>query len=419
VKVLFFNRCYWPDVEATGQLLTELCSDLAGRHGHDVTVVAGRPNVEPPTGAPGHRIHALTRPHSYRLFEYEVHEGVQVVRVGSRRFAKTSFWSRAVGLASYLVLALWAGLRQRRPDVLVVETDPPLLGALGAVLKRWHRCRLIYYLQDLYPEVGLALGRLRPGPIVWLLSWATQLGLRHADRVVVLGEDMRQRVLERGVASRKVAVVPNWADTGLLRPDRSQTLRQEWGLDGRFTVMYSGNLGLSQNLEKVLEGARALRREPLTFLFVGDGAAKPGLVAKATDWSLDNVRFFPYQPKEQLAQSLQAADLQLVPLQGGLAGCLVPSKLYGIMACGLPYLAMVDADSEVARVTRAGDCGLLVPPDEPEELAAALRWCLEHRAELDAMGRRGRQLAESQFDRVAAVAKFEAVLNQVGLNRDD
>jgi glycosyltransferase involved in cell wall biosynthesis len=403
VQVLFINRCYWPDVEATGQLLTELCSDLA--RDQRVTVITGRPNYGVPAG-------------QERLLRQQTHDGVDIVRVGNRRFDKTSFLGRAVGLLSFLLLAAWAALLRRRPDVIVVETDPPLLGALGVLLRWWHRCPLVFYLQDLYPEVGLALGRLRPGLLTGLLRWTTQAGLRGADRVVVLGEDMRRRVLERGIAAAKVDIVPNWADTRTVCPARANNpIRRDWQLNGEFTVMYSGNLGFTQSLDSVLVAARELREEPALFLLVGDGAAKKELMNRAAAWALDKVRFFPYQPRERLADSLSAGDLHLIPLRRGLAGTIVPSKLYGILAAGAPYIAAVDADSDVARVTKEGGTGILIEPESPQQLVAALRWAMAHRGELRAMGQAGRRLAETQFDRQTAVAAFARVLTRVAKAR--
>lgn len=395
MRVLFLNRSYHPDVEATGQLLTELCGDLARRH--DVTVIAGRPNFV-----------AADKPLPAR----ETHRGVSIVRVRNLRFSKVGMAGRAAGLASYLLLAFRAALRQKRPDAVVVETDPPALGAMGAILKWWHRCPMVFYLQDLFPEVGLALGKFRPGPLTSFLRWLTNVGLRHADRVVVLGEDMKRIVIGRGVAPGRVAVIPNWADTRALRaPVGDNPLRAEWGVDGKFVVMYSGNLGLSQGLEGVLEVAAALRDEPVTFLFVGEGAAKPRLVARAAELGLQNARFLPYQPKERLGDSLAAADLHLIPMRRGLAGCMVPSKLYGILAAGRAYVAAVDKDSEVSAVTDAHGTGLRVEPESPEEMGNAIRWCMAHPGQLRAMGERGRKAAETYFDRDRSVALFDDLLS--------
>jgi glycosyltransferase involved in cell wall biosynthesis len=398
VRFLFLNRSYYPDVEATGQLLSELCADLATSH--EVAVIAGRPNFVIGTEVRG-------------LIGKESHEGVEIVRVRNFRFKKVKLLGRIAGLLSYVLLAFWAALRQRRPDAIVVETDPPILGAMGAFLKWWHRCPLVFYLQDLFPEVGLITGRLRPGLMATFLRWMTQIGLRHADRVVVLGEDMRRRVLQRGVDPAKVAIVPNWADAEALRTDvLPNRLRKEWQVE-QFLVAYSGNIGLSQNLDQVLVAAELLRGEAVQFFFVGEGAAKDRLMAMANERQLDNVRFLPYQPKQRLGESLAAADVHLIPLQRGLAGYIVPSKLYGILAVGRPYIAAVEEDSEVATITLTERTGLRVEPDSPQELADAVRWCLTHRAELAEMGRRGRALAESRFDRRHSVAAFDRLLRDL------
>lgn len=400
LRILFLNRSYYPDVEATGQLLTELCEDLA--KDHEVTVVAGQPNFSADQGKTD-------------SIQDERHNRVRIVRVGNFKFTKNNFLGRAMGLLTYLVLATWAALTVRpRPSIIVVETDPPFLGALGVLLSRWHRCPLVYYLQDLYPEVGLAMGYFRPGMLTWTLRQATQIGFRKADRVVVLGEDMRQRVLDRGIDSAKIVVIPNWVDAAALRPVKEKNgLRDKWQLDGQFVVMYSGNMGLSQNLENILEAARLLQNEPITFLFVGEGASKRTLMAKASAWSLANVRFLPYQPKELLGESLSAADLHLVPLRPGLAGSVVPSKLYGILAAGVPFLAAVDSHSEIARVANSSGAGLVLPPNSANGMAEAIRWCHQNPQELQRMGKRGRHQAETVFNRSISTGRFEEVLGTI------
>jgi colanic acid biosynthesis glycosyl transferase WcaI len=417
LRVLVFNRSYFPDVEATGQLLTELCTDLAISRA--VHVVAGQPNFVAVQGG--------------GLFQKDWYQGVAITRVRNLKFSKKSLFGRIVGLLTYLLLAFWVGVRSRRPDVIVVETDPPLLALLGVILGRWHRCRFIYYLQDLYPEVGLALGRLRPGIVTKLLYWATQVGLRGADHIIVLGEDMRAKVVSRGIASEKTTVIPNWADTDLIYPRPRTDLwpfpsppngeAPDKGVasnalhDDSLVVMYSGNVGLSQNLEKLLEAARDLRHLPIRFVVVGEGAAKAQLLAQAQAWDLPNVRFFSYQDKERLGESLAAADVHFIPLRRGLAGAIVPSKLYGILAAGLPFIAAVDRGSEVARVAAATGAGLVIPPDSASDLAASLRWCLENRSLLPAMGRLGRVAAEKQYSRRVCVRQIDQIIAKTAARR--
>lgn len=396
VRILFLNRSYHPDVEATGQLLAELCADLSGKH--EITVIAGRPNFVREGEA------------KTRLIQPEQHGDVRVLRVKNVRFAKSSLVGRGLGLVSYLVLAFWAALWVKRPDVIVVETDPPMLPALGAFLRWWHRGKLVFYLQDLFPEVGIILGKLKPGVVTWLLGWMTRIGLRNADRVVVLGEDMRRRVIDKQVEPSKISIVPNWADTTAVTPLARSPLRDAWGLGDAFVVMYSGNLGLSQSLATVLEAARRLRDDGVEFVLVGEGAAKAGLVAFAAEHDLKHVRFLPYAPKDRLGESLAVGDVHLVTLQKGLAGYIVPSKLYGILAAGRPYLAAVDADSEVAAITRVAQSGRHVEPDDAQALADAVRWAKANRDELAAMGERGREFGHMHFDRKRSAALFDEML---------
>jgi colanic acid biosynthesis glycosyl transferase WcaI len=399
-RVLVLNRSYWPDVEATGQLLAELGTDLVDE-GFAVTVVAGEPNV-------------ATSNSSFAAAGTHEIDGVTVIRVPTRKFSKTSLWSRARGLLSYFVRTAWVATTASRPDVIIVETDPPFLPALGSILSFRHRCRLICYLQDLHPEVGLALGKFRPGILTWLLRVFSQFGLRHADRIVVLGDDMKRRVLARGVPEAKITVIPNWADSSLLRPGLpSESLRRQWDVSGNLVVMYSGNLGMSQNLNVVLDAAAKLRDEPVRFVFVGDGAHKQALEDRAKAEQLVNVRFLPYQPKDRLAESLGAADVHLITLQKGVSGFIVPSKLYGILAVGRPYIAAIDAEGDTAAVTERNNCGLRVDPDSPDQLTSAIRWCLSNRDELVKMGQRGRQVAENEFDRSVCTGKFATVLREV------
>ncbi len=398
--VLFLNRSYWPDAEATGQLLTELCEDLASSF--DVTILAGQPNQNP-RGVP------------FRSSGWEVHQGVKIRRVRHTRFPKSFLPGRVLNLLTYLAAAMWAALFLPRPDLIVCETDPPLLCLIAALLRRWHGAKLVIYLQDIYPDIAVALGKIRDGR---LTGWIRRLmfGIyRRADRVVVLSRDMRDLLLTAGVPAERIECIPNWVDTERLVPDKqSNAFRQTHGLDGQFIVMYSGNLGLCQRLEDTLAAAdRLRRRSDIVFLLVGDGASKRRLEESARQMNLPNVRFLPYQPKERLSESLSAADLQLVPLDPRIASCLMPSKLYGILASGTPLLAVAPEHCELADITRQAGVGMVVPPDCPEALADAILWGAEHPEDLEAMGYAARRLAEDCFDRRRITAQFSAMLTQV------
>jgi glycosyltransferase involved in cell wall biosynthesis len=358
-RVLILNRSYWPDAEATGQLLTELCEDLADDF--DLTVVAGQPNQNP-AGIP------------CRSWGLDRHKGVSIRRVPHLTFGKRSLWGRAVNMLTYLAGAWATAMLVARQDAVVVETDPFLLPLIGRFLQWRHRCRLVVYLQDIYPDVAIALGKARAGWFTRALRRCLFSIYRRADRVIVLGEDMRQVLTDAGIPVDRITVLPNWADTSRIYPIReNNAFRQRQGLDGFFVVMYSGNMGLCQSLDDILEAAARLRdRRDILFLLVGDGASRARLEEIARERSLPNLRFLPYQPQSELAQSLSAADLHLVPLDSRVTGCLVPSKLYGILAAGVASLVVADERCESSRVVQRSATGRVVAPGHPEMLAEAI-----------------------------------------------
>jgi GDP-L-fucose synthase len=397
-RVLFINRSYWPDAEATGQLLTELCEDLAGSF--DVTVLAGQPNQNPDGQA-------------YRARGTEQRNGVTIRRVWNTRFAKRSLIGKAVNLLSFWCMAAVAALRLPKPDILVVETDPPLLCLLGAFLRHWYGCRLVVYLQDIYPDVAVAVGKLPRGPLTDAIRWLFFSVYQRADAVIVLNNEMRSLLAASHVDPQRIHCVPNWIDTTVVAPVKSANpFRAEHHRAGEFLVMYSGNVGLCQRLEDVIAAAALLKDTPhIRFLIVGEGSLKAQLQRQAESGKLTNVTFLPYQPKNRLGESLSAADLHLVPIDPRVTRFLMPSKLYGVLASQTALVAVAPIDSDLAQITRDGRCGLVVPPDEPKALAEALRWAAAHPSELEAMGTRGRALAVAEYDRRTITGRFAQLLD--------
>ncbi len=306
-------------------------------------------------------------------------------------------------------MAAIVACRLPRPDGIVAETDPPLLGALAAVLKRRCGCRLIYNVRDLYPDIAEVTGGVRSPFLLDLLRRGNDYAYERADLIVTLGHDMAQRIVDKGVPRDKVVVVPDWVDCGRIHPLDNNPLRRSFG--DKFVVMYSGNIGLSQQLEVVLEAADRLRDDQrIMFAMIGEGARRKWLQERAIAMGLTNVPFRPYQPLEKLAESLGAADLHLIPLAAGAAGCLVPSKIYGILAAGRPFIAMMEETAEVARIARDNAVGFVVQPGDTAALIGAIREAVDAPEGLKQMGSRARRLAEMRFDRMKVTSRFSAML---------
>lgn len=404
MKICFFNRSYWPDQAATGQLLTELAEDLVARHGCEVSVVAGRPLVA--TQAAGAGVGPVRR---------ETRNGVTILRANGTTLRPRRFVGRATNYLSYAASAALAGLDIGRPDVVVALTDPPIIGRVALWAARRTGARFVFLCEDVFPEVGALVEDFHSSTVNWVLDRVNRHLLREADAVVALGDRMRLRLVdEKGADASRVHVIHNWADCEAIQPGtKDNAFSRAHGLVDRFVVMHSGNVGLSQNLDVVIDAAARLRsKERLVIAIVGDGARRERLERAAGERGLTNVRFFPYQPKALLHDSFATADAFLVSLKAGLEGYIVPSKLYGILAAGRPYVAAVDPSCEVAQLASAHQCGVLAAPGDPAALADAITTLHDNPAAAKAMGERARALAW-QFDRRAAVAAYYDLLVRV------
>ena len=391
-RLLVLNQYYWPGVEATAQLLTELCEALAEEA--DVKVVTGVLH--------GHEDEPR------RL----VHSGVEIVRVPSTSFERSKIAARASNYVSYLTSALLYGMRGPRPDVVFCMTDPPIVADIALVVARRYRSPLVVISQDVFPEIAVQLKRLENPALMSLLRVLVRIYLRRADRLVAIGETMRKRLEEKGAPPERVRVIPNWVDTTRLVPlDRDNDWARGMGFDGKFVVMHSGNVGHAQDLDSLVRAATFLRDvDDLAIAIIGTGARHSELVALTELLEVDSLRFLYYQSREVLPMSLSAADVHVVGLAPGLAGYVVPSRLYGILAVARPVIVAADDDSETAQVVQQIGCGIVVPPGRPELLARAIRDTHDGRYDLERMGRLGREWVTAEADRDVAVGRYRELL---------
>jgi glycosyltransferase involved in cell wall biosynthesis len=264
------------------------------------------------------------------------------------------------------------------------------------------------YYQDIFPEAGRLLEDFHSNVVDQTLHEVNRFLARSANRVIALGESMRQKLIEgKGADRAKTFVLPLWADCSDITPGpKLNGFSEANGLAGKFVVMHSGNIGLSQGLEVLLGAAKQLRHlSDLEIVFVGDGVKKAALIEAAKVLGLDNVRFLPFQPKENLRESFAAADVFVVSLKRGLAGIIVPSKLYGILAAGRPCVAAVEADCEVAAIAQEYDCGLIAEPENAEDLAEKILVLYRDRELALRMGENARKAA-LHFDRKIGVRAY-------------
>jgi len=298
--------------------------------------------------------------------------------------------------------------------VIVAMTDPPLVGIAVALVARLRRRPFVYSIQDLHPDMALASGLVRPSPLIRLWEKAHRWSIRQANRVTVLGEDMRERIVEKGLTPERVFVVRSGAPIPGKIAAGDHLLSQEIRCGFPFAVVHAGNLGFYGAWETLIEAARLLNREEVGFIFVGDGAAKSLIEASAS--SCHRVRFIPFRPLEEIQFVLAAADVHIVTVRRGLEGLVVPSKLYSILAAGRPVLAVVPENSDVARIVTRSGCGLVADPDNVYSVVAAVRSLFLNRVGLERMAERARAVA-IKYDRRMQMQRFVQLVEEVSMSQ--
>src|SRR5581483_2393438 len=317
-RLLVLNQYYWPGLEATGHLLSELLGALSSEF--DISVITGRIAIHAPNA------------------EHLEHDGVRIIRVRSTAYDRRRLLARSVNYLTYLAESLRVALLSRRPDIVFCMTDPPIIGNVALLVARRFQRPLVVVSQDVFPEIAVELKRLENPLLIGLLRGLVASYLRKADRVVAIGETMRRRLEQKGARPERIVVIPNWVDASAIVPQpRDNEWAREHGLVDRFVVMHSGNVGYPQNLDVLIRAATFLRDlDDLAIVIVGGGARRVELMELAEVLETNAVRFFDYQPRETLSWSLSTAHLHYVGLGRGLSGYVVPSRLYGILSAGRP-----------------------------------------------------------------------------------
>jgi glycosyltransferase involved in cell wall biosynthesis len=398
VRTLILNQYFPPDTSATAGMAAEAVTALTSA-GHEVTVVAGRPSYQPSTKLP------------WRPLQTERCADLTVMRVGSASFDRRDMSGRLANYLSYGALCAPTALACRF-DIVVSMSDPPFLGALALAIARWRRRPLVYWLQDFHPDFAVASGMLGEGFLVDRWRALHGLVLRGADRVVVLGEDMAERATRYGTDPKRLDVVR----TGVAEQQptdgdpRRHKVAQAIRHGCRFVVLYAGNLGSAGSWATLLAAAGAPVLADVGFVIVGSGAARERLERDAG--ALPNVWFEPFRPRSELPYVLAAGDLQVVMVAPGLEGLVVPSKLYGVLGAGRPVLAMARENSDVARLVRRHDCGLVVDPESPDALIGAVEWARRHPEALAQMGARAEAAART-LPRNEEMAKLVRIVEDV------
>ncbi|MFI5331644.1 MAG: glycosyltransferase family 4 protein [Desulfobaccales bacterium] len=393
--VYLVNRYFWPDESATALLLTDLAEDLR---------------------AVGHEVHVLTSRQLYnrpqaQLPEHQIWQGIQIHRLNTSRFGRRHFCGRLLDILTFHLALRYTHKITMRPDAWFVMTDPPLIVNTVLKLRSQVGGRVIHHVDDVYPDLAMALGSLpQHGLVPSLLGRWVRAGLRDCDQVLALGDCMARVLKQKGVADDRLAITPPWADGSRLYPlDHAENgFRREIGIPGdHLAVMYSGNMGLGHRFETILSAARLLAPvDTVHFVFIGDGAKKPQIDAFRRAHNLKNIMMLPYQPRERLRETLSAGDIQLISLDAKVQGLIVPSKLAGILAVGRPVVFLGSEQNSIAAAILQGSCGYIIPEGDVERLGKVIRGLIKNPEDRRRLGESARKLFDREYDRAVVVPKI-------------
>jgi glycosyltransferase involved in cell wall biosynthesis len=395
MRILLLNEYFPPDTAATAQMAALVVDALAERH--QVTVLCGRPSYDP------------SERHPLYLFRREQIGPAVVERVGSSTFPRFRMRQRVWNYLSYVALSIPRALAIQT-DLILAMTDPPFEGIVGAFVAWLKRKPFVYNIRDLYPEMALAGSIVRPSWWVKLWERLHRWALRRASRVIVLGDDTRERIIAKGVDPVRVVVVRDGTQLAAPVTDHDHPVTQEVRSGFPFVVLHAGNLGFYGAWETVIKSAQMLEHDRIGYVFVGEGAMR----SQVEDFAegVGNVRFQAFRPPDQIPYVMAAGDLHLVTIKRGLEGVVVPSKLYSILAAGQPVLALAPEASDAARIVRRYGCGVVVDPHDSAALAAAVLELAHNRQRLADMAERALQAA-GEFARDKELQLFRQVIEEV------
>ena len=398
MRILLLNLYFPPDTSATAKMALSVAEPLALRH--EVTVLCGRPSYDP------------TERRAWRPWQTEQLRRLRVIRVGSTDFPRFQMPRRILNYLTYVALSIPRALFVPC-DVVLAMTDPPFQGIVGAFVALLKHKPYIYNIRDLYPDMAVGGALVPPGALARLWERLHRWALRRAACVIVLGEDMRVRIIAKGVEAARVLVVRDGAEMQAANAPvaalDAEVVRAIRG-NAKFVLVHAGNLGFYGAWETLVAGAKKLAADGVRLVFVGDGAQRQQVEASAAGAS--NIVFLPFFPASKIPSVLAAADAHVITIKRGLEGVVVPSKLYGILAAGKAIVALAPAETDVASLGAKQGFAVACDPDRPDEMVAAVRRLVADELPRKVMEDAARAAAPS-YDRRHETEKFERIVAKI------
>ncbi|MEA5557807.1 glycosyltransferase family 4 protein [Nodularia spumigena] len=391
-QITIITQYFHPHHGATSQLMTDLAKGFSDL-GYTMNIFTGTQAKK-------------TTPKSLNT--------ININRAFSPIKSSTSIYSKIISSIFFLLGALWYVIFSiPRNTTLLIVSNPPYAGVLAIFFKIIYKGKYHFLLQDIFPESAAMSGIMKENSILYkFLAKLIYLTYKYSECIIVLSTSM-QEFIEKKYPDLKsqIKVIENWSIEDIPNVSKQENqFAQEQKLDKIFTVLYSGNLGRLHDIETITEAAIILKDDPIKFVFIGDGA-KTKIVRQAIDThNLKNILLLPYQPRELLSLSLTACDISLVSLIPGAESIVAPSKLYGMLAAGRGIISISVPNSYLDQLLTNSNCGINVPPHNPEYLADIIRKLQSDEERVKLMGERARKLYKDKYTFHRALGEYEHIL---------
>ena len=424
-RILIFAHYYAPDTASTGQILKDQAEGMLDEF--DVTVICVVPSY----------CGTIEEKYKTQKYYFEELNGVKIIRVRVPEIKKSNKMSRIRNILAYFFRALKASRKAGKQDYVFTISQPPILGGLLGVLGKWMKhAKMIYCIHDFNPEQTMAVNYSKNKLILKAMMMADKFSCRHSDLVITVGRDLVETLKKRFKNKNvpKYTMINNWIDEKEVYPlpvdDKGVVaFKKKYGLEDKFVIMYSGNIGLYYDLEKLIkvlkqfrkgytlkgvyeEGPKTADGREVVFAFVGAGSVLDKLVIYAKRHHFENVIFIPYQDKADLIYSLNAGNVHWCVNAKGIKGVSCPSKAYGIMGVSKPIIGVLEEGSEVRMLIDEIGCGKCCEPGDYVEVADIIRWYIENAdtGEEEKMGMKGREYLERNLTKDVCVEKYKKAI---------
>lgn len=393
---------FYPPTIGSGPILMEEFARFLAERGHKATVIT----TQPEKGT-----------HRNGFFNVEKKCNCTIIR--TRTLVTQKGPERFLSWSQYAANALYVGMMGEKYDLVFLRSPPPTLALTGYFLQRLKNIPMVLNVQDIHPDLAINSAILTKPFAIRIAKKFEKWAYDKSDSIIVISEGFKKNLIEKGVPPEKITIVPNWVDTDFIAPKpKDNSVSRQLGLNEAFVIMHAGTLTITsyRALLGLLDAASVLKENDIIFTFIGKGLCRDDLKYKADKLNLTNVRFYPFQPQEDLPFLLASADISVVALDPNKSESSIPSKVYNIMATGRPILGLVNPESETAAIIENAECGIIADPQDGEEVRNAILKLVKDENLRATLGENGRQEALKKYSKDVVLKKYEQHFFKIAKN---